>query len=200
VAFQDGDRDARVPRDGIFAPCVSASSPQLDALQRARGPAYAATLADASPSGGSPGRRSLHGSRGRPVTPDARRSASDARAATPLTPLAGALPASLASPATAVTAAPGPSLSAFFNASLSRSFRGSLHGSAGDSAGGSNGASAGASLTSELGQPQSSEPSRSDGAAAESSSDEDSHKLSDSGVSEASLESSGEPRAGTRYY
>ena len=179
MAFQDVDPDPRLPRDGIYAQCVSASSPQLDALQRARGPAIAATLADASPSGGSPGRSRLHGSRGMPVTPDARRSAS---------------------PATAVTAAPGPSLSAFFNASLSRSFRGSLHGSAGASAGGSNGASACASLTSERGQPQSSEPSRSDGAAAESSSDEDSNKFSDSGVSEASLESVGEPRAGTRYY
>ena len=35
VEFHDGDRDARVPRGSIFTQCISASSPQLDAIQRA---------------------------------------------------------------------------------------------------------------------------------------------------------------------
>jgi hypothetical protein len=36
VEFHDGDRDAHVPRGSIFTQCFSASSPQLEALQRAR--------------------------------------------------------------------------------------------------------------------------------------------------------------------
>ena len=125
VEFHDGDRDARVPRGSIFTQCISASSPQLDAIQRANQyplhKKYGHGKPDAASSSSGP-HSSFYTEHNDEREELAQHIVTSAQApSSPRTPRLTTQRAPLTPPSIAVTASPGPSLYTPVNIPLSPS-------------------------------------------------------------------------------